>query len=164
MTNQLYLQAIDALRQRVEAAGEGEELHVLDMLAEEIVKALARFNVAQRAESATDTATSGDAFGPHASAGTQAEPPPEVVRFLAAEEAEYAAEPPPPLVVDAWAWRSAGLLDDDDLIALEDDNLFAGGDWDPEEDDDEEDNSDLWEDNPDEAHEYALEDDEEVEL
>lgn len=173
MTKQLYLEAIEALRQRVEAMGEGEELPVLQMLAEEIVKALARFSVAERAESAEAV-------------------PPEVARFLAAESAEYAAEPPPPLVIDAWAWRSAGLLletptaqpqaDDDDLTALEDDDLFKGGDWDPEEDEewdevdalieannagmglagDDDDNSDLWEDDPDVAREYATEEDEEL--
>lgn len=64
---------------------------------------------------------------------------------------------------DAWAWSpvAGGDLwtDEDeggDFDDLEEDDLFSGGDW------DEEDDGDLWEDDPDEAREYALEDDEEL--
>lgn len=170
MSKQLYLEAIEALRQRVEAAGEDEELHVLDMLAEEIVKALARFNVAQRAESA--------------------EPPPDDLRpdvevipadfegdikiaqmvkteryeriYGRTRPDEYGNEEDPDApgeLSDEEAaenerrfWDNAGRLDgyspEDD-----DDDLFTGGDWDPEED------SDLWEDDPDVAPEYTGDDD-----
>lgn len=144
MNKQLYLEAIEALRQRVEAAEEDEELPILEMLAEEAVKALARSHAAQYAAKLATSTTS----PPDPSTGSGQALRPDAIEVIPADfEGDIKIAQ---MAKRDWAWRSAGLSDLEDEEDPDDwrDDLFSGGDWDPEED------SDLWEDDPDTAHEY----------